>query len=151
MRVFLVNVLVVALGLGWLMPAEASSFEVLTTPEHEAQGLPFSEAVRAAGLIFVSGQIAAKPGSLELVAGGIGPQTRQVMENIKAVLERHGASMAQVVKCTVFIQDMAQWPAMNEVYLTYFPDHKPARSAVGANGIALGGLVEIECIAADGQ
>lgn len=125
----------------------AEPLRVLTSPQHEAQNLPFSEAVEAGGLIFVSGQIAAVPGSLELVPGGIEAQTRQVMENIKSVLTRHGSSMARVVKCTVFIQDMAQWPAMNSVYVTYFPDHKPARSAVGANGIALGGLVEIECIA----
>ena len=100
-------------------------------------GLPFSEAVEAGGLIFVSGQIAAKPGSLALVPGGIENQTGQVMDNIKNVLERHGSSMDHVVKCTVFIQDMAQWPAMNAVYRTYFSNHKPARSAVGANGIAL--------------
>ena len=128
----------------------AEPLRVLTSPQHEAQNLPFSEAVEAGGLIFVSGQIAALPGSLELVPGGIEAQTRQVMENIKSVLTRHGSSMARVVKCTVFIQDMAQWPAMNSVYVTYFPDHKPARSAVGANGIALGGLVEIECIASAG-
>ena len=125
----------------------AAELKVLTSPQHEAQDLPFSEAVVAGGLIFVSGQIAAIPGSLELVPGGIIPQTRQVMENIKNVLERHGSSMDDVAKCTVFIQDMNVWPQMNQVYVTYFPKHKPARSAVGANGIALGGLVEIECIA----
>ena len=125
-----------------------TNLTVLTTPEHEAANLPFSEAVIAGGLIFTSGQIAAKPGTLDLVPGGIKPQTKQVMENLKNVLERHGSSMNDVAKCTVFIEDMALWPAMNEVYVTYFPNHKPARSAVGADGIALGGLVEIECIAA---
>lgn len=131
--------------------AGSGALQVLTSQAHENQNLPFSEAVIAGGLIFVSGQIAAKPGSLALVPGGIEPQTRQVMDNIKDVLTRHGASMDDVAKCTVFIQDMAQWPAMNAVYVSYFPHHKPARSAVGANGIALGGLVEIECIAAAGE
>ncbi|MGK0221878.1 MAG: 2-iminobutanoate/2-iminopropanoate deaminase [Limisphaerales bacterium] len=148
MRILLAS-LTLFFGLAALS-ALGSPLKVLTSPSHEAQGLPFSEAVEAGGLIFVSGQIAAKPGSLALVPGGIENQTRQVMDNIKNVLERHGSSMDHVVKCTVFIQDMAQWPAMNAVYLTYFPNHKPARSAVGANGIALGGLVEIECIAAAG-
>lgn len=129
-------------------PLMADPIRVLSSPTHDAANLPFSEAVVAGGLIFVSGQIAAKPGTLELVPGGIEAETRQVMENIKSVLERHGSSMDDVAKCTVFIRDMAQWPAMNAVYVTYFANHKPARSAVGANGIALGGAVEIECIAA---
>lgn len=131
-------------------PLPAEPIRVLSSPTHDAANLPFSEAVVAGGLIFVSGQIAAKPGTLALVPGGIEAETRQVMENIKSVLERHGSSMDHVAKCTVFIRDMAQWPAMNAVYVTYFPNHKPARSAVGANGIALGGAVEIECIAAAG-
>ena len=126
----------------------ADPIQVLTSPEHEKAQLPFSEAVIAGGLIFLSGQIAAKPGTVELVTGGIQAETRQVMENIKSVLERHGSNMDDVAKCTVFIRDMSQWPAMNEVYVSYFPNHKPARSAVGASGIALGGAVEIECIAA---
>ena len=130
------------------VPATAAEIEVLTTPTHESLGLPFSEAVRVGDLIFVSGQIGAKPGTLEKVPGGIQAETHQVMQNIKSVLERYGSNMDSVAKCTVFIADMAQWPAMNEVYVTYFPNHKPARSAVGASGIALDGLVEIECIAA---
>jgi 2-iminobutanoate/2-iminopropanoate deaminase len=72
------------------------------------------------------------------------------MENIKDVLTRVGSSMDRVVKCTVFMADMAEWPRMNEVYATYFPRHKPARSAFGTNGLALGARVEIECIAVAG-
>ncbi|MEM7016013.1 MAG: RidA family protein [Pseudomonadota bacterium] len=121
---------------------------VLTTPAHEALGLPFSEAVIAGDLIFVSGQLGTKPGTAELVSGGIEPQTRQTMANIQAILERYGASMDNVAKCTIFINDMRDWSAMNTVYLTFFPNHKPARSALGANGLALGAAVEIECIAA---
>ena len=70
------------------------------------------------------------------------------MLNIKEVLERSGSSLDRVVKCTVFIADMREWPAMNEVYVTFFPRNKPARSALGVNGLALGARVEIECIAA---
>ena len=127
--------------------ANNSGLQVLSTPEQEALNLPFSEAVIAGGLMFVSGQIGSKPGSLELVPGGIQAETQQVMDNLQAVIERHGGSMDDVAKCTVFIEDMSLWGAMNEVYVTYFPNHKPARSAVGADGIALGGSVEIECIA----
>jgi enamine deaminase RidA (YjgF/YER057c/UK114 family) len=69
------------------------------------------------------------------------------MENIKTSLERHGSSLSRVVKCTVFLADMAEWAAMNEVYVQYFPEHPPARSAVGVSGLALGARTEIECIA----
>ena len=121
--------------------------EPLSTPEHNSRNLPFSQAVKAGGFIFLSGEIGTLPGSMELVPGGIKAETRQIMENMSATLTRIGASMDDVVKCTVFIEEMSMWPQMNEVYVTYFPNHKPARSAVGADGIALGGAVEIECIA----
>ena len=124
-----------------------SKMQILSDPAHDGRNLPFSEAIRAGDFIFLSGQIAAKPGTLDLVPGGIQAETRQVMDNIQDVLNRHRSSMDDIVKCTVFIEDMQDWPAMNEVYVTYFPNHKPARSAVGADGIALGGGVEIECIA----
>ncbi|MFK7914402.1 MAG: RidA family protein [Pseudomonadales bacterium] len=125
-----------------------SPLQVLTTAEHESANLPFSEAVVAGDLIFLSGQIGAKPGSLNVVAGGIEAETRQALTNLQDVLERHGASMDQVAKCTVFMLDMAQWSAMNKVYVSFFPNHKPARSALAASGLAVGASVEIECIAA---
>lgn len=128
--------------------APGNSLEVLTTAEHEAANLPFSEAVVAGGLIFLSGQIGALPGSLEVVPGGIQAETRQALQNLQGVLERHGASMDQVAKCTVFMLDMDQWGKMNEIYVTFFPNHKPARSALAASGLAVGASVEIECIAA---
>jgi 2-iminobutanoate/2-iminopropanoate deaminase len=110
--------------------------------------LPFSEAVRVGDLLLLSGQIGNRPGGLELVAGGIGPETRQTMENIAAILARRGAGLADVVKCTVMLADMSEWPAMNEVYTTFFAaDALPARSALGASGLALGARVEIEAIA----
>ncbi len=113
----------------------------------EGLDLPFSEAVRVGDLLFLSGMVGTKPGTTELAEGGIAGETRQTMENIKAALGRHGASMDRVVKCTVMLADIAEWPAMNEVYVTFFPGDKPARSAFGASGLALGARVEIECIA----
>jgi reactive intermediate/imine deaminase len=117
-------------------------------PDPALAALPFSEAVRSGGLLFVSGQIGNRPGSLELVSGGIGPETRQALENIRDILERRGSSLDRVVKCTVFLADMAEWPAMNEVYVTFFPKRPPARSALAASGLALDARLEIECIAA---
>ena len=113
--------------------------------------LPFSEAVRVDNLLILSGQVGNVPGSLELVPGGIQAETRQTLENIKAVLEKHGSSLAEVVKCTVFLADISEWSAMNEVYIEYFSVNPPARSALGANGLALGARTEIECIATISQ
>ena len=110
---------------------------------------PLSDAVRVGDLLILSGKLGIRPGERQLVEGGIGPETQQTMENIKAAVEKYGGSMERVVKCTVFLADMAEWGAMNEVYKTYFPaDAAPARSAVGSNGLALGARVEIECMAA---
>jgi reactive intermediate/imine deaminase len=109
--------------------------------------LPFSEAVRVGHMLYLSGQLGWDSKTSSLAAGGIGAETRQTMENIKAVLEKHGSSLAEVVKCTVFLADISEWAAMNEVYITYFPSNPPARSALGSNGLALGARTEIECIA----
>jgi len=113
---------------------------------------PFAEAVRVGNMLYLSGQVG-EIGVAEartLVPGGIQPETRQTMENIKATLEKYGSSIDEVVKCTVFLADIAEWPAMNEVYATYFTKHKPARSAVAGSGLALGARVEIECLATVG-
>jgi reactive intermediate/imine deaminase len=109
--------------------------------------LPFSEAVRVDHMLYLSGQLGFDPKTSGLVDGGIAAETRQTMENIKAVLEKHGSSMAEVVKCTVFLADINEWAAMNEVYITYFPSDPPARSALGSSGLALGARTEIECMA----
>ena len=87
---------------------------------------------------------------LKLVPGGIESETRQALANMKAVLERHGSSLDHVVKVTVMLADMAEWPAMNAVYMQHFRSHLPARSAFGSSGLAFGGRVEIECIATVG-
>ena len=110
--------------------------------------LPLADAVRVGDLLILSGKLGIAPGTRQLVEGGIGPETRQTMENIKAALEKYGSDLSRVVKCTVFLADMAEWSAMNEVYATYFPSRPPARSAVGVNGLALDARVEIECMAA---
>ena len=93
-------------------------------------------------LIVAAGQTAA-----ENRGAGAGFKTYPFMENIKATLEKHGSSMAEVVKCTVFLADIKEWAAMNEVYVTYFPSNPPARSALGSSGLALGARTEIECMA----
>jgi reactive intermediate/imine deaminase len=122
---------------------------LLSSPAHEQLALPFSEAARVGDLLFVSGQIGNVPGTLELAPGGIQAETKQALANIAAILERNGSSLARVAKCTVFMLDMAEWPLLNEVWVATFPN-KPARSALGASGLAKGARVEIECIAAVG-
>ena len=118
----------------------------LQMPGTEDLGLPFSSAVRVGNTLYLSGNLGNVPGTLELAAGGIDGETRQTLDNIAAVLEQFGSSLDDVVKCTVFLADIKDWPAMNEVYRTYFKN-APARSALGANGLALNARVEIECIA----
>jgi len=110
---------------------------------------PFSPAVRVGDLIFLSGQIGTDASANGgLIAGGIEAETKQTMENIKRTLEAVGSSMDKVVKCTVMMADMKEWDRMNVVYREYFAAGRlPARSALGANGLALGARVEIECIA----
>jgi 2-iminobutanoate/2-iminopropanoate deaminase len=111
---------------------------------------PFSRAVRVGDLLFLAGQIGTDA-SGRLVPGGIQAETRQTLENIRAELRRNGLGMERVAKCTVFLADMSEWGRMNAVYATFFPGPKPARSAAGSNGLALGARVEIECIAAYGS
>ena len=118
-----------------------------SNPEME---LPFSEAVRVGHMLYLSGKIGNIPGTSNLAEGGIQGETRQTLENIKATLEKHGSSLGEVVKCTVFLADIKEWGAMNEVYRTYFPTDPPARSALGSSGLALNSRVEIECLATVG-
>ncbi len=113
---------------------------------YKAAGYPFSSAVEADGWVFLAGELGTTPEG-GLVSGGIEPETRQTMDNIQATLEVNGLGWEKVVKCTVFLADIAEWPAFNEIYKTYFDGTYPARSALGANGLALGARVEIECIA----
>lgn len=130
------------------MSRDASS-DVEFFPLPAGVRLPFSEAVRVGSLLYLSGQMGTDA-SGRLVAGGIEAETRQILANVRAVLERHGSSMDRVVKCLVMLADMQDWPAMNAVYLEHFGPPLPARSAFGANGLALGGRIELECVATIG-
>lgn len=120
--------------------------EFLNSPEAAARNWPFSQAVRAGDFLFLAGQLGTD-GSGKLVGGGIVPEARQTLENVKAVLEQNGASLADVVKCTVFLADMAEWSTFNGVYTQFFAKPYPARSAFGASGLALNARVELECVA----
>ncbi len=121
--------------------------EYKESPLYEDMNLPFSDAVRVGNMLYLSGQIGLDPKTMLLVEGGIGPETRQTMENISDTLARSGSTLDNLVSCTVFMAHMDEWPAMNDIYASYFSDHFPARSAFGANGLALGARVEISCIA----
>ncbi|GLS21413.1 reactive intermediate/imine deaminase [Labrys miyagiensis] len=122
--------------------------EFINTPQARATGLPFSQAVRVGDILYLSGALGNKPGALELVSGGMEAQARQTMENIGQVLRENGLGFDDVFKCTIMLADMAKWADFNKVYVRYFKsDRLPARSAFGANGLALGAEVEVECCA----
>jgi 2-iminobutanoate/2-iminopropanoate deaminase len=108
---------------------------------------PYSQAIKANGFVFVSGQIPINPQTGEFVAGGIAEQTTRVLKNLAAVLEAAGSSLEQVVKTTVFLADMKEFSAMNEVYATFFPNPSPARATVAAAGLPRDARVEIEAVA----
>ena len=129
-------------------PAPAADVQFLNP--FGAPTRPFSPAVRVGNLILHAGQIGTDASaSGAVVGGGIAAETKQTLENIKQVLATQGLTMDRVVKCTVFMADMKEWDAMNAVYRTYFTaPNFPARSAFGANGLALNARVELECIAA---
>ena len=111
-------------------------------------GMPFSEAVRVGDTLYMSGQVGILPGSMELAQGGMEAEAKQAMDNIRAVVEANGLTMKDVVKCTVMLADIADWPAFNTIYRAYFEDPFPARSAFAASGLALDARVEVECLAA---
>lgn len=108
---------------------------------------PYSQAIIANGMVFTAGQVPLIPGTKSLIEGGIQEQTRQALQNVKAVLEAAGTGLENVVKTTVFLSDMNHFAAMNEVYATFFPQNPPARSAVQVARLPLDALVEIETIA----
>jgi len=114
---------------------------------HLPSGLPFSEGVAVGDLVFLSGQLGTCPGRLELNNATREAEFRQVMDNIVATLTANGMTTRNVVKCLVMLQDMSDWPAFNEIYVTYFEPPLPARSAFGTTGLALGARAEVECIA----
>ena len=124
--------------------------ERIGEPSINGQRLPFSSAVRVGDMLYLSGQIGNRADGT--LPDGIDAQSRQVMDNIGGVLKSAGLSFNDVVKCTVMIDDIKQWGDFNKVYVTYFPAGKfPARSAFGADGLALGALIEVECWAYAGK
>lgn len=124
--------------------------EHLGRPMLNGQQLPFSDAVRVGDTVYLSGQLGIGPDGK--LPDGIEAQTRQALDNVGAILKRAGLGYADVFHCTAMLSDMANWPAFNKVYVTYFPEGKrPARSAFGASGLALGGLIELECQAYAGK
>ena len=122
------------------------SAQPVYTPAPGAVRRPFSEVVRVGRMLYLSGQLGTDSTG-HLASGGIKAETRQALENIKHVLEANGSSMDDVVKCTAMLADINDWPSMNEVYVTYFPNHLPARSAFATNGLVMGGRIELECMA----
>lgn len=111
------------------------------------EGLPFSEVIRVNDTYYLSGQIGVASGEMKLVPGGIEAETRQTLENIRAVLQANDLDLQHVVKCLVMLADMDDWGAFNTIYASYFKPPYPTRSAIGANGLALGARVELECMA----
>ena len=146
----------IAAGVLAIMASSASAqgqrppVEHIGTPMLGEQRLPFSSAVRVGDLLILSGQLGNTPDGK--LPQGMEAQARQAMENIGAILKEQGLGFGDVVKCTVMLDDMKDWPAFNQVYVTYFPDGKyPARSAFGADGLAMGALLEVECWAYAGK
>jgi len=121
--------------------------QVISTPKAPAAIGPYSQAIRVGNLIYTSGQIPINPATGQFVEGGIKEQTRQSLTNVKAILEEAGTSMANVVKTTVFMADMADFADMNAVYAEFFTEPFPARSAVAVKTLPKGALVEIEVVA----
>ncbi|HEY0105890.1 MAG TPA: Rid family detoxifying hydrolase [Rhizomicrobium sp.] len=123
--------------------------DFINTPAVATARLPFSQAVRVGGTVYLSGCIGNLPGKMELVSGGIEAESRQLMENIGAVLKETGLGFEDIVKCVVYLADMGEWGAFNQVYVPYFAAGRyPARTALGARQLILGARVEMECVAA---
>ena len=125
-------------------PSKATRKQVLVPGGGAA---PLSNVVRAGELVFVSGQLGFPPGTRELVPGGVGPETQAALENVAANLAKVGLGMEDVVKCTVFLADIADFQTMNAIYAKFFPKEPPARSTIAAAALVLKARVEIECIA----
>lgn len=147
LRVFLVQS-----SINFTVPEESDwctviMIEAIQTDDAPKAIGPYSQAIKANGMIFASGQIPLDPQTMQIVEGGIQAQTRQVLVNLRAVLEAAGSSLRQVVKTTVYLADMADFAAMNEIYSEFFDPAKPARATVQAARLPRDARVEIDCIA----
>ena len=144
--------LIAAVAAGVLMMTSPANAQIhrIGEPTLNGQRLPFATAVKAGDTVYLSGALGIDANGK--LAEGMAAQARQAMDNLGAGLKAAGLGWADVVKCTVMLDDMKDWPAFNQVYVTYFPDGKyPARSAFGTGGLALGALAEVECIAYAGK
>jgi 2-iminobutanoate/2-iminopropanoate deaminase len=121
--------------------------EIVRTDKAPKAVGPYSQAVRTDTMVYTAGQLGFDPATARLVAGGVEEQTRQVLTNLKHVLEAAGSSLGQVIKTTVFLKDMADFPKVNPIYGEFFPENPPARSTVAVAGLPAGALVEIEVVA----
>ena len=138
----------IAISCAWALAACASDDAPRVFDRDPSLGdLPFSSAVVVGDTIFLSGEIGRAPGSTKVVEGGVAAETRQIFENYMATLARVGATLDDIVKCTVFLDDMRDYAEMNAAYKEFFPGDKPARSTFGVDGLALGASLEIECLA----
>jgi 2-iminobutanoate/2-iminopropanoate deaminase len=140
--------IICALPVGTAGAGDRAPTQFLNSGQVFPVGLPLSEAVRHGDTLYLAGQVGLVPGTMKVVAGGIRAESEQVMKNIRTTLAAHGYSMSDLIKCTVMLSDMNEWATFNEIYKGFFKDRYPARSALGANGLALGARVEVECIAA---
>jgi reactive intermediate/imine deaminase len=148
MRHFATQLCALLLSLsGSAFAQKSNQVEFLNSGKIVPVTLPFSEVVKVNDTLYLSGQLGNIPGTMKLVPGGIQEEARQTMDNIKTVLQAHGYDMRNLVKCTVMLADIADWPAFNDVYKTYFSSPYPARSAFAAAGLALGARVEVDCVA----
>ena len=133
------------------VPASAQSptgVEFLNSGKVIAPGLPLSEGVRVGDTLYLSGVVGVVPGQLKVVPGGLGPEARQALSNVRTMLEAQGLGLKNVVKCTVMLADFCEGAAFTEIYKEFFSAPYPARAAFGTSGLALGARVEVECIAA---
>lgn len=128
-------------------PLLATELKFLNEPGSEKTGLPFSKATQVGNLLFLSGELGIDPSTKRLVEGGIQAESKQVMLNIARTLKLFGSDLGKVAKCTVFLADINEWSKFNQVYVTFFKNNFPARSAVAGSGLAMSARVEVECIA----
>lgn len=124
-----------------------SQRDVISTPNAPQAIGPYSQAIRAGQFVYTAGQIPLDPATGNLVSGDIQVQTRRVMQNLEAILQASGSNLGQVVKTTVFMQDLGEFAQMNAVYAEFFPATPPARSTVQVAGLPKGARIEIECVA----
>ncbi|MEI8299203.1 MAG: Rid family hydrolase [Pseudomonadota bacterium] len=131
--------------------AAAAAPEFLNSGKVLGGDMPFSEAVRHGDTLYLSGQLGITPRTMTLVAGGFRPEAMQLLANLRTILEANGRGTQDVIRCTVMLADMADWPAFNEIWRTVFQKPFPARTAIGVQALALGARVELECLASAGS